>query len=89
MYEAPANLVKKIKNKTIYFNPSENYDILFSIHALKTNMSEVKIIFHNDMEAIFPAGSFVRGTVYNITFKEIIFNENDCDFNGYFYTPKY
>lgn len=79
-----ANKMINIESDIEYNSISE---IIFSIQATKTNMSDVLIVF-DDSEIIVPAGGFVRGHIYPISFKKILFDKNDCGFIGYVFKSK-
>jgi hypothetical protein len=75
------NMLKKIQCRKI--NSSEKYKNIIKIHALKTNTSSVTFIFDND-KVEFPAGSLVRGSVYDLSPDCMIFDSLDNEFMAYF-----
>lgn len=58
-------------------------DLIFSIHCIKTNECPVTIQTVSDSIVTFPIGSFVRGAVYHILIRKMIFDENKTGFIGY------
>lgn len=72
--------------KLIEIIPNTDYskgDLIYSIHCTKTNECVVTIITIGDSEVSFPPGSFIKGAVYHMLIKRMIFSITQASFVGY------
>jgi len=61
---------------TVNVESGKQYNSIVSLHALRTNESEVNVFFENGHKVTYPSGSFKRGNVYDINCVKLTFNED-------------
>jgi len=59
---------------TLKIESGKEYNHIVQLHALRTNECEVEIFFEDGSNILYPAGSFKRGNIYDISCVKIIFN---------------
>lgn len=84
---APAGILLNIETGKDYFENIEknleNESLIYSIHCTKTNECPVTIVTISNAKIEFPIGSFLRGAVYHIYIRKMIFDETKASFIGY------
>lgn len=84
MLESAFELIHLEPNKD-YFEQviNENDGPIYRIHALKDNETPVLIEPYKGDPITFPPRSFVRGAIYDIFIKRMVFDKDKCAFIGY------